>query len=109
MFGTHRFWNQNLKVVPLSSESCLYVFVAKYEYNPILCKLFSSYLVLFTPYTINIMLSVLIVCTFEKDLCHWERQPENADSKYAWFRNTSEALESAGLQGPSGTVYILGQ
>ena len=55
------------------------------------------------------MLSVLIVCTFEKDLCHWERQPENADSKYAWFRNTSEALESAGLQGPSGTVYTLGQ
>ena len=55
------------------------------------------------------MLSVLIVCNFEKDLCHWERQPENADSKYAWFRNTSEALESAGLQGPSGTVYILGQ
>ena len=55
------------------------------------------------------MLSVLIVCNFEKDLCHWERQPENADSKYAWFRNTSEALESAGLQGPSGTVYTLGQ
>ena len=57
----------------------------------------------------SIMLSVLIVCNFEKDLCHWERQPENADSKYAWFRNTSEALESAGLQGPSGTVYTLGQ
>ena len=60
-------------------------------------------------YSIYITLSVLIVCNFEKDLCHWERQPENADSKYAWFRNTSEALESAGLQGPSGTVYTLGQ
>ena len=43
----------------------------------------------------------MILCNFENDFCHRERQPESADSQYAWFRNTSNDLESAGLQGPS--------
>ena len=38
--------------------------------------------------------SVLIVCNFEKDLCHWESKPSQLDgSKYTWQRNSSVNFE----------------
>ena len=40
----------------------------------------------------------LITCEFEKDFCQWDSKSE--DEKYVWFRNTSDALQEAGILGP---------
>lgn len=42
----------------------------------------------------------MIVCTFEKDFCHWEHLPEDDVSQYAWNRETSTLIEGLGIPGP---------
>lgn len=41
----------------------------------------------------------MIVCTFEKDFCHWENL-EDAGSQYAWIRNNTNGLTAGGLSAP---------
>ena len=56
--GTSSHYHQNN--VEKNQNTCLYVFAvfAKHECNPILYKLFSSYLVLFTPFTLHFQFSL---------------------------------------------------
>ena len=43
----------------------------------------------------------MIVCNFEKDLCHWERKPgQSEEAKYSWQRNNSVNFEFAALPAP---------
>ena len=49
------------------------------------------------------MISALILCTFEEDLCNWQIQSD--DEKYKWDRKTEDQLVADNIPGPLNGDY----
>ena len=47
------------------------------------------------------VLAAIIYCTFDKDYCHWDRNPRNINAtQYGFDRHTASDLESNTIPGP---------
>ena len=45
--------------------------------------------------------TAIIYCTFDKDYCHWDRNPRNINAtQYGFDRHTASDLESGTIPGP---------